>query len=177
MTKLKQWLTCFTPKCKEDVQRFLGMANYLSKFCPNLAELTAPLRAVTKPSSEFIWEVPQREAFEQIKRLISHAPTLKLFDPELEITLSVDSSSHSLGAVMMQEHGPVEYAARSLSETQKRYAQIEKELLAVLFACQRFHSFVYGRKTIIESDHKPLVGLIQKPIAEATLVLGRYSYG
>lgn len=162
-----------TPKCREDVQRFLGMANYLSKFCPNLAEHTAALRAVAKSKSEFVWEKPQQEAFHKVKELIMHAPTLKLFDPDLDITLTVDASSHSLGAVLLQHNGPVEYAAKSLSDTQRRYAQIEKELLAVLFACQRFHSYVYGRKLVIETDHKPLLGLVKKPIAEATPRLQR----
>ena len=171
--KVEAIANMLVPKCKEDVQRFLGMVNYLSKFCPNLAEHSAPLRAVTKSKSEFVWEKPQQDAFEKLKQLITNAPTLRLFDPDLGITLTADASSHSLGAVMLQENGPVEYAARSLSDVQKRYAQIEKELLAVLFACQRFHSYVYNRMVVIETDHKLLLGLVNKPIAEATPRLQR----
>ena len=161
------------PQSKQDVQRFLGMVTYLSKFCPNLAEHTAPLRDVCRAKAEFMWERPQIDAFETIKQLISRTPTLRLFDPSLLKQLTVDASSQSLGAVLIQQNGPVESAAKSLTDTQKRYAQIEKELLAVLFGCHRFHSYVYGRRIVIETDHKPLLGLVAKPIAEATPRLQR----
>jgi len=132
------------PSSVADVRRFLGMVNYLSKFCPNIADLTAPVRAVCKPRVEFVWGRPQQEAFDKIKKLIAAAPVLKLFDPGDAIVLTADASSVAMGAVLMQSSAPVEYAVKSLSDTQKIYAQIEKELLAVLFACQRFHSYVYG---------------------------------
>ena len=102
-------------------------------------------------------------SFNKIKQLVTEAPVLRHFDQNKEITLQVDASSHSLGAVLLQDGQPVEYAARALTDTQKRYAQIEKELLAVLFGCKKFHYYVYGgSKFTIQTDHKPLVGIVEK---------------
>ena len=74
----------------------------------------------------------------------------------------MDVRNSGLGAVLLQEEKSVAYASRSLSSAEKNFAIIEKELLAVLFGCERFHQYVYGNKTFIESDHKPL-GIIKKP--------------
>ena len=92
---------------------------------------------------------------------------LKRFHKDEAVTLQVDASSHTLGAVIMQQGQPVEYATKALTATQVRYAQIEKELLAVLCRCRKFHYYVYGGRTFtVETDHKPLVSLIQKEVDE-----------
>jgi len=87
-----------------------------------------------------------------------------LYDPKRELKVSADASSFGLGAVLFQQDGdnrkPVAYASRSLSETERRYAQIEKEALAVTWACEKFTDYVLGRKFQIETDHKPLVPLL-----------------
>jgi len=156
-----------TPTCKNDVQRFLGFVNYLGKFCPDLANETQPLRQLLKKNTTFIWEKAHNDAFVKIKQLVSNAPLLKHFNSEEEITLQVDASSFSLGAVLMQKGQPVEFAAKSLTDTQKRYAQIEKELLAVLFGCRKFHYYVYGgSKFFVQTDHKPLLGIVEKNIED-----------
>ena len=67
----------------------------------------------------------------------------------------------------MQDGKPVAFASKSLTQTQKAYAQIEKELLAILFGCEKFHEYLYGRKVIVESDHKPLEAITKKPLASA----------
>ena len=90
--------------------------------------------------------------------------TLALYDPEAKTTISADASSHGLGAVLLQQVSqgwkPVAYASRSMSETEKRYAQIEKEALATTWACEKFSDFITGKSIRIETDHKPLVPLL-----------------
>lgn len=76
--------------------------------------------------------------------------------------LSVDSSKNGLGAVVLHKERPVVYASKSLSETQERYSQIEKETLAILFGCKRFHQYLYGKKFVVESDHQPLQKIVKK---------------
>ncbi|KAF6036520.1 hypothetical protein EB796_005173 [Bugula neritina] len=106
-------------------------------------------------------------AFDKIKRLISDAPTLVLYDAEVETTLSADSSAHSIGAVCLQNGRPLEFAAKSLTTCQQGYSQIEKELLATLFACKRFKFYCFGQSKIrVETDHLPLIGLMKKDINE-----------
>ena len=85
----------------------------------------------------------------------------------------MDASNSGLGVALLQERKPVAYASRSLTNAEKNYAIIEKELLAVLFCCEKFHQYIYGNKTFIESDHKPLVSIMKKPLARATARLQR----
>jgi hypothetical protein len=89
---------------------------------------------------------------------------LKLYDPSRETKISADSSSYGLGAVLLQRYGenwfPVVYASRSLSPTEGRYAQVEKEALAATWACERFNDYILGKDIILETDHKPLVSLL-----------------
>lgn len=153
------------PEDRKAVERCLGFINYLAKFVPNLSEYTHPLRQLCKKDIQFVWGPSQMKAFNKIKELISSAPTLVFFDPSKPVTLSADSSAHSLGAVLLQEGKPVEFAAKSLTDSQQRYSQIEKEMLAVVFACKRFKYFCWGLDNIkIETDHMPLLGIMRKDI-------------
>lgn len=157
------------PKSKAELETVLGMINYLSKFAPCLSDINAPLRQLLKQSSEFIWDSQHDDAFQKMKDLITKepGPILAYYDPQKELHLQVDASKYGLGAVLLQDGKPLSYASRSLTECEVSYAQIEKELYAVLFGCKRFHQYVYGREVIVESDHKPLESVMKKPLAAA----------
>ena len=100
--------------------------------------------------------------------MITQSKTLRYYDVSKALTLQVDASKAGLGAALIQEHGPVAFASKAMNETQCRYAQIEKELLAVVFACKRtFHQYVHGKHITIESDHKPLEVIFKKPLSQA----------
>ena len=79
-----------------------------------------------------------------------------------------------MGPAILQDQGPVAYASKVLSETQQRYAQIAKELLAVVFECKRFHQHAYGNQIIVESDHKPLEAILRKPLYQAPSRLQKF---
>lgn len=157
------------PKDKGELETILGMVNYLSKFAPGLASINAPLRHLLKESSEFVWDTQHDDAFKKIKELITRepGPVLTYFDPSKELTLQVDASKYGLGAVLLQEGKPIGYASKALTDSEINYAQIEKELYAILFGCKRFHQYVYGHHITVESDHKPLESIIRKPLAAA----------
>ena len=72
------------------------------------------------------------------------------------MVIQTDASSIGLGAVLLQDGYPIEYASRTMKDTQEKYAQIEKELLTVVFACERFHQYIYGKTVEVHSGHKPL---------------------
>ena len=102
-----------------DIRRFLGMTNQLSKFIPNLADRTKPLRDVLCKSCPWTWEQPQQQAFDNIKKLLSSPP---LYDPNADTIVSADASSYGLGAVLLQEQEdgdlkPISYISRSMSPT------------------------------------------------------------
>ena len=114
-----------------------------------------------------MWERPQADAIMKVKKAVVQAPTLALYDPNCDVVVSADSSAHSLGAVSLQNNRPVEFIAKSLTDTQQRYSQIEKELLAILFAVKRFRYYLFSKeKILVETDHQPLIGLMAKPISE-----------
>ncbi|CAB4043550.1 Hypothetical predicted protein, partial [Paramuricea clavata] len=149
------------PTDKKGVERLLGTVNYLGKFIPNLATLTKPRSNSSGLSSN-------RKHFRILRTLTKdEGPVLKFFDVSKPVTISCDASPTGLGAVLLQDGYTVAYASRSLTETESRYAQIEKELLAVQFSLDRFHQYVYGKEVIVESDHKPLEMIAKKSLALA----------
>ena len=155
------------------VQRFIGFVNYLSKFLPRLSEVCDPLRQLTVKEIEWHWDNTQEQAFERVKKLITEAPVLRYYNPNEELTLQCDSSEKGLGTVITQNGQPVAFASRALSETETRYSQIEKELLAVVFGLERFHQYTYGRHVTVQSDHKPLEVIAKKPLLAAPKRLQR----
>ena len=79
----------------------------------------------------------------------------------------MDASKSGLGACILQDEHPIAYASRSLTSAKKTYCQIEKELLAVVFGCERFNHYVYGGPVEVDSDHKPLVPITKKPLVKS----------
>ncbi|KAK3103001.1 hypothetical protein FSP39_015684 [Pinctada imbricata] len=155
------------PKSVKELQRFLGMVNYVGKFIQNQASITEPLRELLEKGVAWHWNERHEQSFKMLKAALVSAPVLKYFDPKEELTLSVDASSSGLGACILQNGQPVAYASRSLNKSEKNYAQIEKELLAVVFGCRKFHDYIYGQDTHVETDHKPLESLFKKSLSSA----------
>ena len=115
------------------------MVNQLSKFAPHLAEITQPMRELLVKGNAWVWDEAQKTAFAKVKAALTASPVLSLFDPNLETIVSADASSFGLGAVLKQrqqtgELKPVAYVSRSMTPTERRYAQIEKEALAFTWA-------------------------------------------
>ena len=156
------------------VQRLLGLAQYLSKFLPHLSDLTKPLRELTRQDSQWTWDCSQKTAFEKLKEAVSNTPILRYYNLSEEVTLQCDASQSGLGAALLQGGQPVAYASRALTPTESRYAQIEKELLSIVFACKHFEPYVYGRDCVnVETDHQPLVSIVTKPLDKAPCRLQR----
>ena len=162
------------PKNVKELQRFLGVINYLSRFSPHLSEICEPLRRLTDKSSPWLWDKPQQQAFDTAKNLVTVQPVLKFYDVKQEVTLQCDSSEKALGTTLMQNGQPVAFASRALSKTEQAYAQIEKELLAIVFGCERFSQYLIGKEAInVESDHKPLEVIFRKSLLSAPRRLQR----
>ena len=153
------------PKDISEVRRFLGFIQYLSKFLPSLSDESAPLRKLVEKDTAWHWGRSQEDSFHKLKQLASSTPVLRYYDVRNPVTLSVDASSKGLGAVLLQEGKPVAYASRALTSVQQQYAQIENELLAIVYGCKKFHQYVYRRE--VETDHKPLKSIFKKPLHQA----------
>lgn len=156
------------PEDKNGVLRFLGLLKYLARFIPNLSKQTAALRNLTRNDVSFEWSKIHDTEFENMQNIVTSEPVLAIYDPNKPVIVQTDASKDGLGCVLIQENRPVAFASRTLSQSEQKWAQIEKELLAIVFACQRFHFFLYGREFTVESDHRPLEKLILRDIDDVT---------
>ena len=159
------------PENDKELKTFLGFIQYLGKFMPNMATESAPLRELLEKNVAWHLDHLHEESFQKLKQMASSTPILGYYDPSKPLCLCVDASSKGLGAVLSQDEKPLAYASRALTPTQQRYAQIEKETLAIVYGVQKFHRYIYGKTTDVETDHKPLQYILNKPLHEAPLRL------
>ena len=152
-----------SPTDKAGIRCLLGMTNFLAAHIPNVSTITAPLRSLLKSDTPFTWGPEQATALTKIKEILSTAPVLSYFDSTVTSTIQADANQYGLGACLLQRGKPIAYASRSLTPAESNYTQIEKELLAIVFACQKFHQYIYGFPTKVQSDHKPLESIVNKP--------------
>ena len=150
------------PANAEEVRSFLGLVTYLCKFIPNLTEISEPLRKLTHGDcKKFKFGVKETQAFNKIKEIMSNPVTLGYFDCSAETKVIADASPIGLGAVLIQiQNGDsriISYANRTLSDVERRYSQTEKEALALVWACERFESYLLGLKFDLVTDHQPLL--------------------
>ena len=127
----------------------MGLAQYLARFLPNLSELTKPLRDLTQRDVHWVWGDTKKAAFQKLKEAVTPTPMLRYFNLDEEVTMQCDASKSGLGAALMQNRQPVAVAyaltamttamTTALTPAETRYAHIEKELLAIVFAYDRFN--------------------------------------
>ena len=149
------------------VRRFCGFITYLARFLPRLSEVLEPLRQLTRKDAEWKWTEDHDKAFYQTKQLVVEATVLKFYDLKKELTIQCDASEEVIGVALLQDGQPIAFASRALNKAETRYAQIEKEMLAVVYAVEKFNQYTYGRHVNIESDHKPLQAITKKPLHSA----------
>ena len=153
------------PTDASSLRRYLGMVNYLAKFLPRLTDETEVLRRLLDKDAEWCWLPAHAKAVSRIKAMMITAPVLAYYNVKKPVTIQCDASQSGLGAALLQDGCPVAYCSRAMTQTEQNYAQIEKELLAVVFACEKFNHYIYARKNVaVESDHKPLETIFKKPI-------------
>ncbi|KAH3717167.1 hypothetical protein DPMN_059947 [Dreissena polymorpha] len=153
------------PRTKTELRSFLGLVGYYRKFIPNFAAVAVPLTDLTKKGkpNTLVWESPHERAFKELKERVTMSPILRMADLGKPFILRTDASNVGLGAVLLQEHEdgkfPVAYASRKLLQRERNYSVVEKECLAVVWGVQKFHTYLYGKKFLLETDHMPLVYL------------------
>ncbi len=150
------------PDDLQGMQTFLGMVNYLHRFSPKIASVTAPLRDLCSKDREFLIGPEHLKAIQQTKDEIMVHKNLPFYNEKEPLTLQVDASLSGLGAALIQKNGPIAFASKSLTGAETRYSNIEREMLGIVWGLEKFHHFVYGRHVTIETDHKPLESIAKK---------------
>ena len=177
--KITAITTMPTPRNKAALLRFLGMANYLSPYCSNLSMVIRPLTALTQKDVPFSWSEVQERAFNDAKQLIATAPVLQYYDLGKPVVLQVDASEEGLGGALLQPNAegklqPVAFTSNSLSSTEQRYSQLEKECLAICNTFGKFDHWLFGKSDItVHTDHQPLETIYKKPLHKSPARLQR----
>ncbi len=153
------------PTNVSELRAFLGMVNYYRKFIPNLSARLHPLNSLLQPSKRWKWSDECEKAFLEAKQSVASTPVLAHYDPTQPLTLAGDASAYGIGAVISHvlpdgSEKPIAFASRSLSPSERNYAQLEKEALSLVYGVKRFHQYLYGRKFQLITDHKPLLAIL-----------------
>ena len=147
------------------------MINYLAKFIPNLSSHTVNLRKLLEKDIKWCFGNIHIKEIDTLKSLIIKPPILKFYNPNLPIKISCDASQKGLGAVLEQQHEniwhPIGYASRTLTSAEQNYCQLEKDILPIVFACQKFHNLIYRKKFHVFNDHLPLKSIFNKSVLKA----------
>ena len=148
------------PTSASEVRSFLGTVGFSSRFLPDFSTTAEPLRRLTHHNAKFVWAAEQQAAFDKLKQQVTTAEALAYFDPAAATQVMADASPVGLGAVLLQTQDgvrrPVAYASRTLTDVERRYSQTEKEALGLVWACERFHQYIFGMPFELLTDHKPL---------------------
>ena len=167
------------PQNPTEVRSLLGMANYCSRFIPNYSTITEPLRQLTKSNVIWQWTSAHQAALDTLKKHLTVDQTISYFDPKNESTLIVDASPVGLGAIFTQTHHEtkeekvIAFASYALKPVEQRYSQTEREAIAILWACEHFHLYVYGSHFTVITDHKPLEQIHANPRSRCSARLER----
>lgn len=153
-----------SPKDVTEVRAFTGLVNYYAKFIQNSAQIMYPMYRLLQKDVKFIWDKKCEQSFQQIKDEIMKNVVLSHFNDKLPIILSCDASQHGLGAVLSHklsngDEKPVAFCSRTLSPAESNYSVIDKEALAIVYACNKFYHYLIGVHFTLKTDHKPLVRL------------------
>ena len=162
------------PESVREVRSFLGHAGFYRRFIRDFSKIAMPLSSLLQKDVPFVFNDSCKEAFEELKRRLTTSPIMQPPDWELPFELMCDASDHALGAVLSQRVGKfphvIAYASRTLDAAQVNYTTTEKELLAIVFALDKFRSYLLGSKITVFTDHAALKFLLKKPDAKPRLI-------
>jgi len=162
----------------KELRSFLGMVNYYNNYLGGLSTITEPMHALMRKEVAWRWSTECETAFQAVKQKLCSAPLLVHFDMKKPIVVHCDASEYGVGVVLSHtmddgSERPVSFGSRTLSLAERNYSTIEKEGLALVFAVQKFHQYLFGNRFSMYTDHKPLLGLFAETSALPTRAAAR----
>ena len=152
-----------SPQSVTELKSYLGLLNYYSKFLPNLSSVFV-LTTIQK-NNQWTWGTVQEDAIQASKRMLDSKKLLVHYDAKKEVIFGCDASPYGTGAVLSHQlangvEKPIAFASRSLISTEKKYSQIDKEALALIFGVETFHKYLFGHPFVLKTDHRPLTYIL-----------------
>ncbi|GJW60442.1 reverse transcriptase domain-containing protein [Tanacetum coccineum] len=162
------------PTTVKGVQSFLGHAGFYRRFIKDFSKISRPMTHLLEKNTPFIFSNECIEAFQTLKKKLTEAPILIAPDWDLPFELMCDASDFAIGAVLGQRHEkhfrPIHYASKTMNEAESHYTTTEKEMLAVVYAFEKFRSYLILNKSIVYTDHSALKYLFAKKDSKARLL-------
>ena len=177
-SKLEAIINAPAPVNVQQLRAFLGLLNYYSKFVANLSTVLNPLNRLLGHNVKWKWTAECDRAFTLAKEKLVSSTVLAHYDTTLPIKLAADASAYGVGAVISHVYPdgtekPVAFASRTLTSSERNYAQIEKEALALIYGVKYFHQYLYGRRFTLITDHKPLMTILGPKTGVPSLAAAR----
>ncbi|XP_063371511.1 uncharacterized protein K02A2.6-like [Cydia amplana] len=171
------------PNNVAELRSFLGLVMYYAKFVPNISTILAPLYALLRKDVKYEWSDTCMGAFNEVKQMLISGDILAHYSPDLPLILTTDASSVGVGAVISHlvpgagdasaTERPIAYSSRVLNAAEKSYSQIEREALSIIYGVRKFHQYLYGRRFILRTDHKPLVTIFGDKVGVPVMAASR----
>lgn len=163
-----------SPSNVMELRSFLGLLNYYGRFLTGLSTILKPLHQLLEKDSRWKWTSECEKAFKEAKESLLRSKWLTHYDPSKPLCLACDASPSGVGAVISHimpngDEVPIACASRTLSPSERNYAQIEREALGIVFGVKKFHKYLYGRKFTLITDHKPLTAIFNTQTAIPSL--------
>ncbi|GJS77902.1 reverse transcriptase domain-containing protein [Tanacetum coccineum] len=162
------------PTTMKGVCSFLGHAGFYRRFIQDFSKIARPMTHLLEKETPFFFSKECIESFNTLKRKLTEAPILIAPDWDLPFELMCDASDFAIGAVLGQRKNkhfqPIHYASKTMTEAQAHYTTTEKELLAVVYAFEKFRSYLVLSKSIVYTDHSAIKYLFAKKDAKARLM-------
>lgn len=173
------------PQTAKNIKQFLGLAGYYRRFIPGFSRIAKPLTELLKKEVTFHWDSEQNDAFGTLRDALCSEPLLQYPDFTKPFVVTTDASQTAIGAILSQgkigKDLPIAYTSRLLNDAEQNYSTIERELLAIVYAVNHFRPYLFGRKFVLVTDHKPLVWInsVKDPTSRLVrwrLKLAEYDY-
>ena len=143
------------------------MLNHYHRFLDRMSTIPEPLHRLLRKGQSWEWDKAQQTVFEKAKQLLTSPQVLSHYDPAKPLTMSCDASPYGIAAVLSHrmpngDDRPTAFASKTLTPAERNYCHLKKEDLAIILGVKKFHEYCFGRFFTIQTDHKPLLGLIRE---------------
>ena len=166
--------TLLPPTTVKGMRSFLGHAGFYRRFIRDFSKITRPLCRLLENDTKFNFDAACQSSFEKIKSRLVEAPIMAIPDWNSEFEIMCDASDYAMGVVLGQKADKmfraIYYASKTFNEAQENYSTTEKEMLAMVFACEKFRPYILGSHVIIHTDHAAIKYLMAKKEAKPRLI-------